>query len=84
MKEKEIGFFVDPEFRTNWLSSTPGGSEVTVRFMNQDIASRKYDNIKYPKSYIKSILDNTEDDIESIYIDGKPYWESKKADGLPF
>ena len=83
MKKIEKGFFVDPEFRTNWLSSTPGGSEVTVHFMNQDIASRKYDNIKYPKSYIQSILNNDEY-VESIYLDGELYWESKKADGLPF
>tara|TARA_B110000503_G_scaffold119317_1_gene181015 strand:- start:812 stop:1063 length:252 start_codon:yes stop_codon:yes gene_type:complete len=83
MKKIEKGFYVDSKYRSNILSSTPGGSVVTVHIKNND-EPRAYDNIKHPKSYIQSILDNTEDDLESIYLDGEPYWESKKADGLPF
>ena len=82
MKKIEKGFFVDSKYRSNILSSTPGGSVVTVHIKNND-EPRAYDNIKHPKSYIQSILNNDEY-VESIYLDGELYWESKKADGLPF
>ena len=47
---------------SNSLSNRPGGAAVYVEYKNGSI--RHYDNVKFPKSYIKRIWDN--DDKKEI------------------
>lgn len=61
---------VGQEFRTNPLSTTPGGSVVEVHYESR---IKVYDNIKNPKAYVKYIMSNSADAVISILVDGKPY-----------
>lgn len=59
--------FVAPEFRTNILSSIPGGSVVEVHFEKR---IKVYDNIKNPKAYVKYLENKSEDPIIKVLVDG--------------
>jgi len=61
--------FVTQEFRTNPLSTIPGGSVVEVHYENR---IKVYDNIKNPKAYIKYLSVNGSEKIVQILVDGKP------------
>jgi hypothetical protein len=50
---------VGDEFRTNPLSSKPGGSTVRVFFHNG--SHRDYDKVKHPESFINKILEIASD-----------------------
>jgi hypothetical protein len=62
-------FSVNPEHRTNRLSTRPGGSTVTV--IMKDGKQLAYDNIKNPTAYIRKA--STDPLAESFLVDGKPY-----------
>lgn len=61
---------VHDRFRTNELSVQPGGSTVTVFYL--DGLNRIYKNIKNPRAYINSIL--KDETIISVQVDGQAYW----------
>lgn len=68
-----MAFKVGDEFRTNKLSVKPGGSIVTVHFINEE--SKIYDKIKNPIAYSKSLIARSEEKgIVQIDIDGEQYW----------
>jgi hypothetical protein len=60
--------FVSQEFRTNSLSTTPGGHSVEVHYGSR---IKVYDNVKNPVAYIKYITSTKEDPILAILIDGE-------------
>jgi hypothetical protein len=62
--------FVEQEFRTNTLSTIPGGSVVEIHY---DSRIKVYNNIKNPKAYVKCITSNSSEKVISILVDGKPY-----------
>lgn len=62
--------FVGQEFRTNPLSEVPGGSVVEVHYKTR---IKVYDNIKNPKAYVKYITSNSDEQVVSILVDGKPF-----------
>lgn len=66
---KKDKLYVAQEFRTNPLSSAPGGSVVEVHYQR---GIKVYDNIKNPKAYVKYIMANSPD-VVSILVDGKPF-----------
>lgn len=68
MKKEKL--YVAQEFRTNPLSTAPGGSVVEVHYASR---IKVYDNIKNPKAYVKYITSNSADVVISILVDGKPY-----------
>jgi hypothetical protein len=59
--------YVGKEFRTNPLSTQPGGSVVEIHYQNR---IKVYDNIKNPKAYVKYLESNSKDPILAIYVDG--------------
>ena len=68
MKKEKL--YVAQEFRTNPLSTTPGGSVVEVHYASR---IKVYDNIKNVKAYVKYIASNSSEQVISILVDGKPY-----------
>jgi hypothetical protein len=60
---------VSDQFRTNNLSLTPGGSEVSITLNNGQ--TLVYDKIKSPKKYIQS-LSNYKDIVE-VRVNGEPF-----------
>lgn len=64
---------VADEFRTNELSTKPGGSVVTIRYSNR--SDMMYDKIKSPKRYVKSIIDRNNPNIIEILVDGESVWK---------
>ena len=66
----EKSILVHDRFRTNELSVQPGGSTVTVFYL--DGLNRIYKNIKVPKAYINSIV--KDETITSVQVDGEVYW----------
>jgi len=60
---------VSDQFRTNNLSLTPGGSEVSITLNNGQ--TLVYDKIKSPKKYIQS-LSNYKDIVE-VKVNGEPF-----------
>ncbi len=58
---------VAPEFRTNNLSLTPGGSIVEVYYKDR---IKVYNNVKHPSAYIRQIVSNAEETITKILVDG--------------
>ena len=60
---------VNPEFRVNPLSLTPGGSTVTV--IEQDGKELVYSNVKNPQAYIDRVLKNNPD-VKGFLVNGKP------------
>lgn len=69
---------VADEFRTNELSTKPGGSVVTIRYSNR--SDMMYDKIKLPKKYVSSIIDRNNPNIIEILVDGESVW--KVSDSL--
>lgn len=65
---------VGDEFRTNHLSLKPGGSIVSVVFI--DGSTREYDKVKFPRKYVSTIPKREE--IVLIYVDGKEVWSTKE------
>ena len=60
---------VKPEYRTNPLSTRPGGSTVTAILK---VGRRLvYENIKNPDAYIRRAEENTT--VASFLVDGVPY-----------
>jgi hypothetical protein len=59
--------YVGQEFRTNPLSTQPGGSVVEVHYQNR---IKVYTNIKNAGAYIKKITAESKDPILAIYVDG--------------
>lgn len=59
--------YVGQEFRTNPLSTQPGGSVVEVHYQNR---IKVYDNIKNPKAYVKYLESKSEDPIIKVVVDG--------------
>jgi len=51
-----MGFKVGDKFRTNEMSTTPGGSIVIVKLKSGRVY--EYDKIKNTETYIKSVLQN--------------------------
>lgn len=47
---------VEDQYRTNELSTIPGGVTVTVYYSNN--FSKSYDKVKYPERFINKIYDN--------------------------
>lgn len=47
---------VEDQYRTNELSTIPGGVTVTVHYSNN--CSKSYDKVKYPEKFINKIYDN--------------------------
>ena len=60
---------VNPEFRVNPLSLTPGGSTVTV--IEQDGTELVYSNVKNPQAYIDRVLKNNPD-VKGFLVNHKP------------
>lgn len=60
---------VADEFRTNNLSLTPGGSEVSITYVNGK--TLVYDKIKSPLKYIQRLANYNE--IASVMVDGNPF-----------
>jgi hypothetical protein len=60
---------VRPEYRTNPLSTRPGG--FTVSTVLTDGRVLVYENIKNPEAYIRKA--STDPTITSFLVDGKPY-----------
>jgi hypothetical protein len=60
---------VSDQFRTNNLSLTPGGSEVSITLNNGQ--TLVYDKIKSPKKYIQSLSNYK--DIVTVKVDGEPF-----------
>lgn len=52
--EKKIQ--VKDKYRTNPLSTIPGGATVTVYYSNN--YSKVYDKVKYPDMFVKKVYDN--------------------------
>lgn len=63
---------VHDKFRLNSLSLIPGGSTVTISYI--DGTNRVYKNVKNPKAYINSIM-KTKSIIEAL-INNQLYWHS--------
>lgn len=61
---------VHESFRTNELSHTPGGYEVTVIYSNG--SSRVYDKVKNPEAYSRSII--KDQSIKKILVEGQIFW----------
>jgi hypothetical protein len=60
---------VSDEFRTNNLSLTPGGSEISITLNTGQILV--YDKIKSPKKYIQSLSNYK--DIVAVTVNGEPF-----------
>ena len=60
---------VRPEYRTNPLSSRPGGFTVTA--LLRDGRQLVYENIKNPAAYIRKAAEDPT--VVSFLVDGKPY-----------
>ena len=58
---------VSQEHRTNVLSSNPGGSTVTVHYVDR---IKIYDNIHYPKAYVNKLENNPKDPIVKVEVNG--------------
>lgn len=65
------GYYVNDEFRTNYLSLKPGGSTVKIIYSDH---FRLYDKIKYPKAYIEKITESDKE-IIGVEVDGKLVWK---------
>jgi len=59
--------YVKDEYRTNPLSTQPGGSTVSVTYRGGSV--RVYDKVKNPRAYIER-LDGYKD-IVKVEVDGK-------------
>jgi hypothetical protein len=70
---------VQDEYRTNPLSTQPGGDEVTIYL--KDGTVRTYDKIKSPQRYIAGL--EFKEDIVRIDINGEVAWTSKEP-GVKF
>jgi hypothetical protein len=60
--------FVGQEFRTNILSTIPGGSIVEVYYEDR---IKVYDNIKNPKAYVKYLTSSSKEPILKVVVDGE-------------
>jgi hypothetical protein len=60
---------VSDQFRTNNLSLTPGGFEVSITLNNGK--TLVYDKIKSPRKYIQSL--SNYGDIVSVKVNGEPF-----------
>ena len=60
---------VSDQFRTNNLSLTPGGFEVSITLNNGK--TLVYDKIKIPRKYIQSL--SNYGDIVSVKVNGEPF-----------
>ena len=60
---------VSDQFRTNNLSLTPGGSEISITFNTGQ--TLVYDKIKSPKKYIQSLYNYK--DIVAVTVNGEPF-----------
>jgi hypothetical protein len=70
MKPDKIStHIVNPEYRTNPLSTRPGGSTVTA--ILKDGRRLVYENIKNPEAYIRRAAEDTT--VASFLVDGRPY-----------
>ena len=69
MTNKRKAHVVNPEYRTNPLSTRPGGSTVTA--ILKDGRHLVYENIKNPAAYIRRAAEDTT--VASFLVDGKPY-----------
>jgi|LakMenE18May11ns_1017448.scaffolds.fasta_scaffold7127078_2 hypothetical protein len=58
-------------FRTNSLSLSPGGYEVSVHKFDGKVYV--YDKIKSPRSYVSNM---NLAGVNEIFVDGKLYWKS--------
>ena len=58
---------VKDEFRTHPLSHKPGGSEVKIQ--KRDNTILKYDKVKNPTAYVKSL--RFKDEIVAVWVDGQ-------------
>lgn len=65
------GYYVADAYRTNYLSTKPGGSTVKVHYEDH---FRLYDKIKYPKAYVQKLVESDEN-ITKIEVEGKVIWE---------
>jgi len=54
---------VTDEFRTNSLSSKPGG--VTVVVQDSNGFTKEYDKVKFPKAFILKVIENSADGTEA-------------------
>lgn len=59
-----MGFKVGQEYRKNILSFSEGG--VTVEVEKIDGKRFEYPNVKYPKGYIKKLLENP--DVKDAWV----------------
>lgn len=67
------GYYVKDEFRTNSLSTTPGGYMLKVVYGDH---FRIYDKIKHPRAYIDRIT-LRDSSIMRIECEGKIVWQRK-------
>lgn len=65
------GFYVGDAYRTNHLSTKPGGSTVKVHYEDH---FRLYDKIKYPKAYVQRLTES-DDNIIMVEVEGKVIWK---------
>jgi len=76
---------VKDQYRTNHLSTEPGGCEVTI--IHEGGKTLIYDKVKRPGSYIKGISDVTQGKngpIIRILIDGEVAWDVRHDDTDPW
>lgn len=76
---------VKDQYRTNHLSTEPGGCEITITHEGGKVFI--YDKIKRPGSYIKGISDITQGKngpIIRIQIDGEVAWDARHDDMNPW
>ena len=65
------GYFVTGEFRTNPLSTIPGGSTLKVNHIEAPF--KIYDNIKNVRAYINAIVKDKS--ISSIEVNNEIVWQ---------
>jgi hypothetical protein len=71
--ERNKSHVVRPEYRTNPLSTRPGGFTVTA--LLRDGRQLVYENIKNPDAYIRKATEDPA--IVSFLVDGKPYQKTR-------
>jgi hypothetical protein len=63
-------FYVKDKYRTNPLSLQPGGHTVSVEYENGDVL--RYDKIKSPKTYVRTIeYDEVRGKVVNVIVDGE-------------
>ena len=67
--DKSKTHVVKPEYRTNPLSTRPGGYTVTA--VLRDGRHLVYENIKNPDAYIRRAAEDIT--VASFLVDGRPY-----------